>query len=564
MVGRMPSARTSKAAWIALGCLLAGFVVYGLQTPSVELFGHIYFDDAIYFSSAKALAQGDGFVVPNTPGSPAQTKYPFLYPWLLSLVWQWAPEFPANVGIATALNCLLSCVFLGLSFVYLRRMGLSEWPALVCIGLTATQTQFVNLSVSLMSEPLFMALGIGSLLLIEAAVDRDKPLKAVGAGALMGLAFLARTSGVAFWAGVVAWALLRLDSRKALLFVAGSAPFIAGHFIWTATATAPPPPADAPLGWVELWAYTTSYADFWRLSVPSFEAFTSMLGVNILVLVMAPAGLPLLEGIHTVTSFFATLAVITLSAGVVSGIVRQAKSGGVRTVHASLVFTAALGLIWNEPIQWRLLLFFVPLFCAGAWIEGADLLGKIRKVLQSNEPFSQKAVAGAMGLAVAAVGLWTVAKRVEGRIDFQTNAAAQAASYVDHEEVYDWVRENTRPDEVVLSYTDARLYLETGRQSAWPLWISLGNAYPGQEPMERRFERFFDIAEYLDARYLVLERGDVSKEGEPGEKKLVEIQQRFPVALETANELLRIYDLSSLHRRPSLSETPAEGAVVRN
>ncbi len=560
----MPLVRSPQVVWIALGLLLTGFVVYGLLTPSVELFGHIYFDDAIYFSSAKSLAEGDGFLVPNTPGAPAQTKYPFLYPWLLSLVWQWGPEFPANVGIAAALNCLLSCTFLALFFVYLRRMGLGDWPALLCIGLTATQTQFVNLSVSLMSEPLFLALAIGALLLIETALERGSNARATGAGALMGLAFLARTSGVAFWAGALAWTLWRRDYRKALLFVAGSAPFLVGHFVWTATSTAPPPPADAPLGWVELWAYTTSYADFWRISVPSFDAFTAMMGVNVLVLVMAPAGLALLEGIHTVTSFFATLAVITLSAGIVSGIVRQAKTTGLRSVHASLVVMTGLGLVWNEPIQWRLLLFFVPLFCAGAWTEGADLLGKIRKTLRSGEPFSQKAVAGAMGLAVLAVGGWTLAERVQGRVDFQINAAAQAATYVDHEEVYDWVRQNTRPSEVILSYTDARLYLETGRQAAWPLWISLGNSYPGQESMESRFERFFDIAEYLDVRYLVLERGDISKEGAPGEKKLEEIRQRFPVVLETSNELLRIYDLSSLHRQPHRSEAAAESAVVRN
>ena len=54
----------------------------------------VYHDDAIYVTTAKALAQGDGYRLINLPGTPPQTKYPILYPFLLAAVW----EAPACVS----------------------------------------------------------------------------------------------------------------------------------------------------------------------------------------------------------------------------------------------------------------------------------------------------------------------------------------------------------------------------------------------------------------------------------------------------------------------------------
>src|SRR5262249_4735789 len=46
-----------------------------------------YHDDAIYVSTAKALAEGEGYRQTFLPGAPPQTKYPPLYPALLAGVW---------------------------------------------------------------------------------------------------------------------------------------------------------------------------------------------------------------------------------------------------------------------------------------------------------------------------------------------------------------------------------------------------------------------------------------------------------------------------------------------
>jgi len=58
----------------------------------------VYHDDAIYVSTAKAIAQGDGYRLINLPNSPKQTKYPILYPLLLAAtIWKFWPQFPQNI-----------------------------------------------------------------------------------------------------------------------------------------------------------------------------------------------------------------------------------------------------------------------------------------------------------------------------------------------------------------------------------------------------------------------------------------------------------------------------------
>ena len=69
------------------------YIVY-LRAPAT--FG-MFHDDGVYLVTAKALATGQGYRIASLPGQPAQTKYPELFPWLLSLVWRAFPVFPQNL-----------------------------------------------------------------------------------------------------------------------------------------------------------------------------------------------------------------------------------------------------------------------------------------------------------------------------------------------------------------------------------------------------------------------------------------------------------------------------------
>jgi hypothetical protein len=73
------------APWLGLGCILASFLAAVIWVHPTNFFGYTE-DDSIYFSSAKGLAEGQGYVLASFPGTPVATKYPIFYPWLLSWV----------------------------------------------------------------------------------------------------------------------------------------------------------------------------------------------------------------------------------------------------------------------------------------------------------------------------------------------------------------------------------------------------------------------------------------------------------------------------------------------
>ena len=102
---RSDTVRRNMNAGIAIACIVALFLITVVRLHPANFFGYTE-DDSIYFSSAKALSLGRGYILDSVPGRPAATKYPILYPWILSWVWRSNPSFPANINDAIAINAL--------------------------------------------------------------------------------------------------------------------------------------------------------------------------------------------------------------------------------------------------------------------------------------------------------------------------------------------------------------------------------------------------------------------------------------------------------------------------
>src|SRR5579864_5850291 len=113
--------QTPAKCWICFGIILLLFLGYVEWLRPAPLFGYFH-DDTLYFSSAHALATGQGYIIPSLPGTPPQTKYPILYSWLLSWVWKWFPNFPGNIMPAIWLTAFFGCWFLAAAFQFLRKM----------------------------------------------------------------------------------------------------------------------------------------------------------------------------------------------------------------------------------------------------------------------------------------------------------------------------------------------------------------------------------------------------------------------------------------------------------
>ena len=191
------SAAQQTVVFIALAIVCAvlawPYIVY-LRAPAIGTFH----DDGVYLVTAKALATGQGYRIVSLPGQPAQTKYPVLFPWLLSLVWRAFPAFPQNLPWLRIVPFGAGIVWFLLSWRLLRRLGASSAIAAVAIALTAASPWTVFLSTTLLSETLFAALVAGGLLLtLRIENNAERRYDAIGAGAIMGAAFLTRTAAIA-------------------------------------------------------------------------------------------------------------------------------------------------------------------------------------------------------------------------------------------------------------------------------------------------------------------------------------------------------------------------------
>lgn len=179
-------------------------LVAALATITTDPIG-VFNDDGIYLLTAKALANGMGYVYPQLPGFPPAIHYPPAWPLLLAAVWKIAPEFPANISWFKLINpvVIAAAAAAGVHFGQ-RLLRLPWWVALggvVAATLTVPVLLLTNL---LLSEPLFLALLLPTLFVTERLVREGGVRLAIGAALLVALLVLVRTlGGVVLVAGVM-------------------------------------------------------------------------------------------------------------------------------------------------------------------------------------------------------------------------------------------------------------------------------------------------------------------------------------------------------------------------
>ena len=123
---------------ILLGLLVGGASYWSSNKEVLGLFG----DDGIYAVVAKSLSEGAGYRLISLPTAPDQTKYPFLYSYILSWLWNLDPNFPDNIGLLKAANAAFLTTSFILSYLFYRSRVEGEesegllFAALVCINPT--------------------------------------------------------------------------------------------------------------------------------------------------------------------------------------------------------------------------------------------------------------------------------------------------------------------------------------------------------------------------------------------------------------------------------------------
>ena len=233
---RLTASRTVPA-WLV--SVLVGTVVFGVGALIVDgLPVGAAHDDGMYVILAKALATGQGYRWIHVPGAPPATHFPPGYPAVLALLWLLFPAFPANVIVFKLANALFmglaatGCFWFVRSRFEMSDMGAATFSIVATLGIPT-----LTLSALVMSEPLFLALLVPTLLLSErVADDRSNPMRnLVALAVLIGIATLIRTHGIALIGAVAVVLASRRRYREAAVFMAIVIVLLLPWQIWVAT-----------------------------------------------------------------------------------------------------------------------------------------------------------------------------------------------------------------------------------------------------------------------------------------------------------------------------------------
>jgi hypothetical protein len=177
--------------WAILLGLLIG--IAGFWSSNKEVLG-LFHDDGIYAVVAKSLHDGAGYRIISLPTAPDQTKYPFLYSYILSWLWSLDPKFPDNIGLLKAANAAFLAAIFVLSYLFYRHRATGPesegllFAALVCIN--PAVFSFTDLTVS---DILFLLLSLSALVIFDASKQcSSRPFSITLLGVTVALGCLTR------------------------------------------------------------------------------------------------------------------------------------------------------------------------------------------------------------------------------------------------------------------------------------------------------------------------------------------------------------------------------------
>jgi hypothetical protein len=487
-----------SAPVVVVALLLAGIAFWGANKQILGLFH----DDAIYVIAGKALASGNGYRIESLPGAPAQTKYPFLFSFLLSILWRLAPSFPKNIALLKSLNiAILVGIFLTAVTYSRRNFSSSSLMAVLFAALVCTNPIIFGYTDYVLSDLLLVLLTLIALTLCsrtsepfpfekgglrgilqrtKVQIPPDPPFSKGGSYASMahllvlagvvGSACLTRTAALPLVFAGVLYALVRRGWRGAMVFVLGVGCLLAPWFIWVWSHAAAP--VDS------LFAYYSGYdptgaelfSPLKHLTVIAGNARYLIDSFELLYLTPLVPGLAIILGLLTAT-------------GMVVSIKRD------EIISLSLFLSSlALLLVWPfHPGRYLaplipILLLFLFRGCARArmWLASESPTAGMRALFAKVAWFPLLII-----LALNAFWLSGYLFAGDARTTRGLYGNRVPYSWTGFEETFAWIREQTPRDAVLATAYDPMYYLYTGRRAIRPAlhrpatyFYPYGNAQP--------------------------------------------------------------------------------------
>ncbi|WP_303672971.1 ArnT family glycosyltransferase [Vampirovibrio chlorellavorus] len=224
-----------KIAGLWLG-LLTGFVMLAFHLMRPDVVGFLY-DDGMYLMVAKAMAEGHGYRLMGIVDQPYFYKYPPLFPLMLTLGWLINPQFPHNIVWLKSINILLATGTLALWGYYFRTIRqFPQWVCVLLIFILGTHWRFLEVSIDLMSEPLFMLISTLALILCHRFNRDDQPFTAAQVAMLVLLsvaAFYTRTMALPLIVAIGLWLWLSGQRKQTGAYWLGSGLLMLPWLLWS-------------------------------------------------------------------------------------------------------------------------------------------------------------------------------------------------------------------------------------------------------------------------------------------------------------------------------------------
>lgn len=458
-----------------------------------------FHDDGVYVSTAKALAEGKGYHLINFPGSPPQTKYPVLFPLLLSLLWQFQPEFPQNLAAMQWLTSCSAALFLALTYLYfVRFIAINRWVAFLGCMFCCTISSFAFFSAQVLSELPFALAVVLALILFDSYLDKKEGgfLEKVILGLALAVPAMIRLAGIALPAACLL--LLWRRGKPFATVMAASAAFLLALLAYmsgaagSSMAGAHEPVAD------QVRSYHTDYLGWWLVNGAPYEA--NVISRN-LEMAMNKVGELMLSGL---VSHF------NLSDN-------ADWESTFRLLGALILF----GLCWRT--RTRSLSWFVAAYClvicAWPWPPFRFLIPVLPYLAVAAFEWLYR-IAGALPplfartlLACVVIPIWLYNINDLYQLGVFTQASKvplmavpqDPISWRSFREATDWIRENSKKDDVIATTYDALMYLYSGRQSIRPYSVDAAASFYGKKGQTLGSpEQLLANLKRYHARFLVL------------------------------------------------------------
>jgi 4-amino-4-deoxy-L-arabinose transferase-like glycosyltransferase len=416
-------------------------------------FGELH-DDSIYYVGAKSLAETQSYSIASLPGEPSQTKYPPLYPLLLSIAWRMDPSFPHNLATAAWISWLAWPALLIALALYCPRLGLTPGRTWILLVLMAVNPFCILFSGRLISELFFTVLLLLALLLVDRAAEQDAgTVTAIAAGIIAGLAYLTRTAGIILLASGFLFLWLRKQRPRAITFAAAMLPFILAWTLWGRLHQLPTTDPDL--------IYYTSYLgeQFNNVTLTSLPLFLWK-NLDGLLSGLGSLVLPQVLGV----GFLKILAEV-IAVAMIAGVVRLVRRGDGLHYALFAAMSCVVLLLWHFPPNERLVLPLFPLALAGLLVELEHFFRLMGAGLKHRE-IGQKVVAGLMIAIAVVIFAGSLTLQVFTGINLIPDATrAQRKANVPNRAAYAWIRAKTPEDANFFAYFDPLLYLYSGRHA---------------------------------------------------------------------------------------------------